>query len=77
MCNAYYIQTSKFESVRHAVWFKNRTSTRALQGKMPYKNYMVDYQVLNADWNGNLVYILNEDTSKLNARSDKGVGLIQ
>ena len=61
------------ESVQHVVWLKNRTSTRALDSKMPYelvhgtKPNLTDLP----EW-GTTVFVLREHSSKLDARSDEG-----
>ncbi|KZS90631.1 hypothetical protein SISNIDRAFT_383293, partial [Sistotremastrum niveocremeum HHB9708] len=38
------------EAIRHAVWLKNRTSTRALPGKTPYE--MLDPKSKHCQWLG-------------------------
>jgi Reverse transcriptase (RNA-dependent DNA polymerase) len=61
------------ESVQHAVWLKNRTSTRALDGKTPYESMHREKPNLTdlPEW-GTRVFTLREDRGKLEAKADEG-----
>ena len=60
------------EAIHHAVWLKNRTSTRALNGKTPYE--MLFGVKLNLrglpEW-GARILVMTQAASKLDARSEE------
>lgn len=61
------------ESIQHAVWLKNRTTTYQLNGKTPFEmlfNKKPDLSNL-PEW-GTKVWVLKEDHGKLEAKADKG-----
>ena len=58
------------ECIKHAVWLKNRTSTRALDGQTPYKvvhNFKPNLSGL-PEW-GTQVWVHNATGSKLDVRA--------
>ena len=61
------------ETIHHAVWRKNQTSTRALNGKTPYEvMYGVKPNLADLpDW-GARVFIMKESSGKLNSKATKG-----
>ena len=61
------------ESVQHAVWLKNWTSTRALDGKTPYEvMHRVKPDLTDLPEWGARVFTLREDRGKLEAKADEG-----
>ena len=61
------------ESVQHAVWLKNRTTTYQLNGKTPFEMLFgkkPDFTDL-PEW-GAKVWVLKEDRGKLDAKADEG-----
>ena len=61
------------ESIQHAVWLKNRTTTYQLNGKTPFEmlfNKKPDLSNL-PEW-GTKVWVLKEDRGKLEAKADEG-----
>jgi Reverse transcriptase (RNA-dependent DNA polymerase)/gag-polypeptide of LTR copia-type/Integrase core domain/GAG-pre-integrase domain/Zinc knuckle len=62
------------EAARHAVWLKNRTSTKALDGMTPFEALTGDKPSLRGlrEW-GSRVWVRNEKKAKLGGRVDEGV----
>jgi Integrase core domain len=61
------------ESVQHAVWLKNRTSTCALDGKTPYElMHRIKPDLMDLPEWGMRVFTLREDHGKLEAKADEG-----
>jgi hypothetical protein len=61
------------ESIQHAVWLKNHTSTYLLDSKTPYEllfNKKPD--LINLPEWGAKVWVLKEDHGKLDEKADKG-----
>ena len=62
------------EAARHAVWLKNRTPTKALDGMTPFEALTGDKPNLRGlrEW-GSRVWVRNEKKAKLGGRVDEGV----
>ncbi len=61
------------EALKHAVWFKNRTSTRALKGKTPYEMvYGMKPNIRDLHKFGTKVWVHDDRNSKLDGCSQVG-----
>jgi len=62
------------EAARHAVWLKNRTPTKALQGMTPLEAAMGKKPDLRGvrEW-GSKVWVRNESSAKLGGRVNEGI----
>jgi len=62
------------EAARHAVWLKNRTSTKALDGMTLFEALMGDKPNLRGvqEW-GCRVWVRNEKSAKLGGHVEEGV----